>query len=767
MRPIYGTTNTPSSHASNVNVKDKANTVSNVTAPDGEHSLSSPSLRPGRQGTATPSPGGSPALARKWPPPSVSTSSVSSSAAALPTPASSRPAGSKSADQSTAPPPPVVRPRPPPSTSPAAQRRSEASGLTAEGHRRSKNPFDVDEPIASEQSSPPPPPRPKRSTPPLPPRPSSTASIPLPPRPTSKNPFLSGTDDVGSVPTQSVPSPPRPARPAPPTNRKSNPFWPEDGQDQQHGQHVARKVEKKQSDPDVRPPPPPPRLPSRPSLVEASNTERSAPTPTATPPLPTRPATVALPYPQASEAQVSVLEPFNRKQYPRLGRVRNSSASKYTLIDFSHIDAHASAPIAKEMYDVDQIASYLTEPYPDSELHRLRSIFVWIATNIAYDVQLFKNLASASGSRSIHDTLNLRLAVCQGYAELFKALADRCRLPTCRVVGGLATGFGYEPGHTLADRKRLGAGHAWNVVLVDGEWRGLDSCWAAGVLNPGFTWIFNPYWFLTDPGEFVFSHFPDKEEDQCLGDAIVSSQEWDRLVKVDTEFWESGVVLASYTDAGGLMVPHEGWTPDTDLIVRLIVPDGWKITAGLVRKADGATVEKATFNEWTLPDDEAEDMDPGTLECRIRVRPPAPGYYAVKVFARHDSSTEESYPHLLTLALSIPSTVPYPTTPIPLFPTDYTGGQPSRLSLRSPLRSPIPANSTVRFVLAHMEPGSADGRLSVSPHGEWAEKVDMRWDPIRRTSEREVNVGRAGRKWVVCRDMEGGAFAFVAEWDVV
>ena len=52
--------------------------------------------------------------------------------------------------------------------------------------------------------------------------------------------------------------------------------------------------------------------------------------------------------------------------------------------------------------------------------------------------------------------------------------------------------------------------HAWNLVLVEGEWRPLDNTFGAGHLDKGgtFTREFDEHWFLTDPAEFVPAHFP-------------------------------------------------------------------------------------------------------------------------------------------------------------------------------------------------------------------------------------------------------------------
>ena len=56
--------------------------------------------------------------------------------------------------------------------------------------------------------------------------------------------------------------------------------------------------------------------------------------------------------------------------------------------------------------------------------------------------------------------------------------------------------------------------HAWNAVHVAGSWRLLDCTFGAGKTNPDgleFQKQLNEHFFLTDPDEFIFTHFPSDE----------------------------------------------------------------------------------------------------------------------------------------------------------------------------------------------------------------------------------------------------------------
>ena len=56
--------------------------------------------------------------------------------------------------------------------------------------------------------------------------------------------------------------------------------------------------------------------------------------------------------------------------------------------------------------------------------------------------------------------------------------------------------------------------HAWNAVYFLGGWRLLDCTWGAGQVNPEtkeYEKLANEHYFLTDPDELIFTHFPYDE----------------------------------------------------------------------------------------------------------------------------------------------------------------------------------------------------------------------------------------------------------------
>jgi hypothetical protein len=196
---------------------------------------------------------------------------------------------------------------------------------------------------------------------------------------------------------------------------------------------------------------------------------------------------------------------------PKLGA---SAGSCLICRDFSAPDAHA-ARFPRESIpstDVNWIAHNLTSPF-SSTTDKARAIFTWLHHNIEYNTVAFfsGNLKSSTPN----STLDSGLAVCEGYAALFTALAAAAGLESV-VVCGHGKGFGFtniDPNLPLPP-KDVG-GHAWNAVRLDGgEWKLIDACWGAGhVQGKGMPYVkkFAPERFTQSNEDFGIDHYPEHD----------------------------------------------------------------------------------------------------------------------------------------------------------------------------------------------------------------------------------------------------------------
>ena len=142
---------------------------------------------------------------------------------------------------------------------------------------------------------------------------------------------------------------------------------------------------------------------------------------------------------------------------------------RFDPAQFREIDRYAMEVPDSAMESMDTLASYLAKS-STGDLGRVRAIWRWITSHIAYDTD--KNNYYA------RETLRYRKGVCQGYSELFVELARRMGVRAIEVTG-YTRGSGYTPGDRVIND------HAWNAVAIDGKWYLLDCTHGAGHFKDG------------------------------------------------------------------------------------------------------------------------------------------------------------------------------------------------------------------------------------------------------------------------------------------
>jgi len=81
-------------------------------------------------------------------------------------------------------------------------------------------------------------------------------------------------------------------------------------------------------------------------------------------------------------------------------------------------------------------------------------------------------------------------------------------------VTGWAKGASYKPGESVTSEP---ANHSWNSVYIDGSWYLLDCHWATRHDNSAdVKYDYDEFYFLTDPAEMIYSHFPEDAAWQLL-----------------------------------------------------------------------------------------------------------------------------------------------------------------------------------------------------------------------------------------------------------
>ncbi|KAL9098867.1 MAG: hypothetical protein Q9163_005551 [Psora crenata] len=215
------------------------------------------------------------------------------------------------------------------------------------------------------------------------------------------------------------------------------------------------------------------------------------------------------PVPLSSRPNLSKLQETKPKVQPTASAPAPPVSTCLLCRDFTAVDTHAGNFPREQVPSLDWLASQLTEPFP-SLTDKARAIFTWLHHNISYDTVSF--FAGNIRPSTPATTLQSGLAVCEGYAALFSAIASKANLESV-VVGGHGKGFGFAslpPGAALPPENP--SGHAWNAVKIDnGYWKLIDCCWGAGnVSGAGLPYNkqFSPKMFTMSNVDFALRHFP-------------------------------------------------------------------------------------------------------------------------------------------------------------------------------------------------------------------------------------------------------------------
>ncbi|MCH8568941.1 MAG: hypothetical protein LAT67_11780 [Balneolales bacterium] len=292
----------------------------------------------------------------------------------------------------------------------------------------------------------------------------------------------------------------------------------------------------------------------------------------------------------------------------------------YTQHNFGLADRNANSVSSRDARNPAQLTRALINGL-ETESEKARAIFTWVAGNIAYDTDAF--FRGASSNTDINDVLRNRVAVCEGYANLFSYLAGIAGLQT-EIVTGHSKGYGFDAGSD-----DLSVNHAWVAIYADGEWRLADPTWGAGYIhseNRQFVRRFNDFYFFPEPSLFIVDHFPDDPRWQLLAEEI-DAETYREFTLVRPPFHMHSMELRS----------HMKNTIDTN--------GGDRVVLGLESKS--VVNARLSKNGVDLPTNHifvqhTED------EVFIDFLPPQRGIYELEIFVRSLASNQPEFEHALS-----------------------------------------------------------------------------------------------------------------------
>ncbi|CAO3631675.1 unnamed protein product [Cunninghamella blakesleeana] len=131
----------------------------------------------------------------------------------------------------------------------------------------------------------------------------------------------------------------------------------------------------------------------------------------------------------------------------------------------------------------------------------------WLLSESANQVLLNRTCTSSIGMANLF----CEMAIAAGFHET-KVVYGYLRAPKDSIKSA-----SMNPSDNPSDDDSLALiqNHAWCCVKVEGEYRFID-CWLASSSQPQNYNKIETHWFLTEPKDMIFTHFPQDSEDQCL-----------------------------------------------------------------------------------------------------------------------------------------------------------------------------------------------------------------------------------------------------------
>ncbi|XP_060552544.1 kyphoscoliosis peptidase-like isoform X2 [Ruditapes philippinarum] len=327
------------------------------------------------------------------------------------------------------------------------------------------------------------------------------------------------------------------------------------------------------------------------------------------------------------------------------------------------VDCHAlGAPRVLAYEDMYKLVKYLTGEC-NNDVERLRAIFRWIASQ---NLKQWHDEVSFNRDSAAYYLARIR-AKKANHNQLLQRMCSLANI-YCVKIRGYVKGVDYGLGHELTE-----CDSTWTAVLVDGSWRLLDVYWATchRVHSGDSSWeliddgqsdisslastprgtpkiskteyAYNDYYFLTDPEQFIYSHFPIDEKWQLLA-RPVTLEEAKRMALLKRNFFSIGMDIISHPryviecDNGEVQVTF-ATTSDvkTNFKYELYVEsDG-----GSLEELHNLSLDRYVFLEKVTKE--------GLLNVKMRF--PAIGKYKLKILAKEYD--ERSFYYTVTYIIDV------------------------------------------------------------------------------------------------------------------
>ncbi|GHV32938.1 hypothetical protein AGMMS4952_24270 [Spirochaetia bacterium] len=310
---------------------------------------------------------------------------------------------------------------------------------------------------------------------------------------------------------------------------------------------------------------------------------------------------------------------------------------------------------------VRQIAAYINEN-SRNDFERVKKAHDLVAVLVRYDAANF--WANTVPDQSYQNVLKTKLAVCQGYSELFKKLCDELKVP-CDIVIGFGRGVGTSP---FAGDTPTNSNHAWNIVTINNENYLIDCTWDSGYMDGKVSkQSYTTDWLFLKPEQFLCSHYPENQKQQLMAKSL-SSNEFLKLPFYKPKFFE----VVEHIDQDLFAINQV----DGKLVLDYTVKDGFDIIYSIFNENGSRQFPNNVFSQ----------QEGGKYKAYFSF--PAGGKYLLRIFWKKvGAKTGESCGELGIISTT-GNTVQYPT---------QFSSSGKNIEIISPIEMPLQHGKTCAF----------------------------------------------------------------------
>ncbi|MBR7064937.1 MAG: hypothetical protein IKI31_07320, partial [Treponema sp.] len=168
-----------------------------------------------------------------------------------------------------------------------------------------------------------------------------------------------------------------------------------------------------------------------------------------------------------------------------------------------------------------------------NEFEKVKMIHDAVALLVQYDAKSY--WAGSVPQQDWQTVVSTKLAVCEGYSNLFKYMCDVAGVQ-CQKVSGYARGVG----SSLIDEKSPdNSNHAWNIVNVNDAWYVVDCTWDSGYMDGRIArQKYTTDWLFLKPEHMIYTHFPSNSRNQLLRTPL-TAKEFYNLPEIKPKFFDA------------------------------------------------------------------------------------------------------------------------------------------------------------------------------------------------------------------------------------